>query len=80
MGLDTSYSNISEVLSLLQKYIKKMVTLFMLTLWYLQTLHLKMQHKLVSRNGPIIVYKRGRVTIPYKKRQLKIIVDVTVAE
>jgi hypothetical protein len=26
MGLDTSYNNISEVLSLLQKYLKKMIT------------------------------------------------------
>jgi hypothetical protein len=38
-----------------------------------------MQHKVVSRNGPIIVYKRGRVTIPYQQRQLTMIVDVTAA-
>jgi hypothetical protein len=38
-----------------------------------------MQHKVVSRNGPIVVYKRGRATIPYQQRQLTMIVDVTVA-
>jgi hypothetical protein len=38
-----------------------------------------MQHKVVSRNGPIVVYKRGLATIPYQQRQLKMIVDVTVA-
>ena len=27
MGLDTSYNNISEVISLLQKYIQKIITL-----------------------------------------------------